>query len=847
MDQGQQVVSPGQLLSRQSSLRRTPAAFKYLVGAAALFIAGCSGYFSVTGLGMLFIGSATTVMIMAASLEIGKLVAASFLYRYWTQLTIALRFYLIVAVVVLIGITSLGNYGYLARAYEQTKTRIGLLDGQIQSLQQEIDDTQKRINTAQADVGKGTDFNRQDADKVRQTIAQANQSLDASLLRLEDRRKAAKDKRDRDVDTLKERQTELAGVLKDGLASEQSHIGKLNERLAELDAAVDAYSRQGVRGPFMDDGVTKGQALRAQQQPERDTIAKQIEQSRQKQEQLRGDHAKTVDNISAQITSVEDQYKKDLAGLDADEKNLRRENTSAIADANKQLAATSTKNVADASVGGTQIAAMYQQIHTDQDEIHRVKEQIATTDIGSYRFVARAFNAPADDVVKWLMLIMVLVFDPLAVTLTVGFNVATVRDRQVNAAAEEMTPVEEIAPSARSGWLLRFASASLVLVVLVGLLAGGGYFVRQYWQQRQQNSHAAMIPADSFLVLTIHPVQMKQSAATVKLPDAIGKAAQYPLVKALSAMVGNGFDPATAIYGFVKYPQQQAGGDKPVMICGVVAKITDAHQAEAGLARFADQLSQSLGQPGSIGGASRSREMVRYGNGRYLDPQGGFFSFALTAHEAIILVEIEGDPSHPTVESEMRQCLLPGSETGSGNTAAYGEAAAKLPARALSSDAPVAVWFDAGRCFSQMPKNAVAQARYQQLQKFLAFDVLLTAKSESAGELDLAGDYAYEGDRFQPGATASVADVLAKLGSADQAGIAGRLMDRCVATLDFDGLIDQLKTSLGTSKDGLGADVLVEKNIPTTRDGKFELSVHYVIQPNQANTPMASVLDEITH
>ena len=49
--------------------------FKFMVGAAALFIAGCSAFFSVKGLGLLFIGSATAVMVMAASLELGKLIA----------------------------------------------------------------------------------------------------------------------------------------------------------------------------------------------------------------------------------------------------------------------------------------------------------------------------------------------------------------------------------------------------------------------------------------------------------------------------------------------------------------------------------------------------------------------------------------------------------------------------------------------------------------------------------------------------------------------------------------------------------------------------------------------------
>ena len=108
-----------------------PAGFKYLIGAAAFFIAGCSAFFSVRGLGLLFVGSATAVMIMAASLEIGKLVAASFLYRYWQDISRPMRVYLLLAVVTLIGITSLGNYGFLARAYERTHTRVAVLEDQV--------------------------------------------------------------------------------------------------------------------------------------------------------------------------------------------------------------------------------------------------------------------------------------------------------------------------------------------------------------------------------------------------------------------------------------------------------------------------------------------------------------------------------------------------------------------------------------------------------------------------------------------------------------------------------------------------------------------------------------------
>src|SRR5262245_7520811 len=98
--------------------------FKILIGFSALFIAACSAFFSVRGLGMLFVGSAVAVMVMAASLEAGKLIAASFLYQYWHRITLPVRLYLMVAIVVLVGITSLGIYGYLARAYERNKSDV---------------------------------------------------------------------------------------------------------------------------------------------------------------------------------------------------------------------------------------------------------------------------------------------------------------------------------------------------------------------------------------------------------------------------------------------------------------------------------------------------------------------------------------------------------------------------------------------------------------------------------------------------------------------------------------------------------------------------------------------------
>ena len=92
--------------------------FPKLVGLSALLIAGSAAFFSVFGLSKLFAGASLAVIIMAGSLEFGKLVAASFLYRYWDKINIAHRFYMTIATVILILITSAGIFGFLSNAYQ---------------------------------------------------------------------------------------------------------------------------------------------------------------------------------------------------------------------------------------------------------------------------------------------------------------------------------------------------------------------------------------------------------------------------------------------------------------------------------------------------------------------------------------------------------------------------------------------------------------------------------------------------------------------------------------------------------------------------------------------------------
>jgi hypothetical protein len=123
--------------------------FKYIVGFAALIVAGCAAFFSVQGLATLYAGQFLAVCIMAGGLEFGKLVAASYLHRYWNQTSFLLKTYLIIAVISLMGITSLGIFGFLTSAYQESHVKIEMIDSKKQMLE-----TKKTSITDQIDVNK---------------------------------------------------------------------------------------------------------------------------------------------------------------------------------------------------------------------------------------------------------------------------------------------------------------------------------------------------------------------------------------------------------------------------------------------------------------------------------------------------------------------------------------------------------------------------------------------------------------------------------------------------------------------------------------------------------------------
>jgi len=108
--------------------------FKYILGFSGFLLAACAAFFSIKGIALLFAASFWSVAIMAGSMELAKLVSASYLYRFWDKINKILKKYMISAVILLMAITSLGIFGFLSDAFQRNFSQYSLNLNKINSL-----------------------------------------------------------------------------------------------------------------------------------------------------------------------------------------------------------------------------------------------------------------------------------------------------------------------------------------------------------------------------------------------------------------------------------------------------------------------------------------------------------------------------------------------------------------------------------------------------------------------------------------------------------------------------------------------------------------------------------------
>jgi hypothetical protein len=127
---------------------------KYLVGFSALIIAGCAAFFSVTGLGVLFSGASTAVMVMAGSLEFAKLVAATYLKQTWDEIKGFNKWYLTISVGILMMITSAGIFGYLSNAFQAQSLQLQQVDREVLVFSTKIEQNTAQITQLNTQLGQ---------------------------------------------------------------------------------------------------------------------------------------------------------------------------------------------------------------------------------------------------------------------------------------------------------------------------------------------------------------------------------------------------------------------------------------------------------------------------------------------------------------------------------------------------------------------------------------------------------------------------------------------------------------------------------------------------------------------
>lgn len=250
-------------------MRKLTFSDKYLIPWLTLFsglaISAVAVWYSVAGLVAIFAASATAIIIMGVVLEVGKLVTAVYLHRYWNMTVRWLKTYLSIAVVFLMFITSMGIFGFLSKAHiEQTalsdestaqittiNEKITRADAKIKRWQEEMDrllqpattntvelvkgDTEL-LNNLRAQIDKEKTAIRQDYDPRIQALESRNNTSDADAVRKDrDAKLAAVDKKhDRELKDIQYRINSARNAGK---------VKNADKRIKELEKFIDAEQK----------------------------------------------------------------------------------------------------------------------------------------------------------------------------------------------------------------------------------------------------------------------------------------------------------------------------------------------------------------------------------------------------------------------------------------------------------------------------------------------------------------------------------------------------------------------------------------------------------------------------
>ena len=402
----------------------------------AISISVIAAYYSIIGLTAIFAAAFLPIVLMGSVLEVGKLLATVWLHQNWRRAPFIMKTYLCTAVVVLMFITSMGVFGFLSKSHIEQSAM-----GTEQIAQ--VDVINKKMNRINAKVNRWTE------DIQRLNQGGNSGRLDNLIVREQNRIKEANNRIQPQIDAENAKVPGLQAQadkeiaqqnkrLNDAQARTKAEIVQAEKRLAVLDRDVEAYTSQGTTtgGVFTPDvdNVKKGEALRLRQKPERDRLNLIIAKAKKSE-------LGVASAVQREIRKINAKLAKQISDTEKRIEKIRESINSTVASANKNIAkytndaGTTNENV------DVKIAELEKLIESVQPNLDSLREEKFVfekqyrqfeAEVGPVKYIAELIYGEADrnlleDAVRWVIIIIVAVFDPLAVclvlagTMTIGW------------------------------------------------------------------------------------------------------------------------------------------------------------------------------------------------------------------------------------------------------------------------------------------------------------------------------------------------------------------------------------------------------------------------------------------
>ena len=424
----------------------------------ALSISAVAAYYSIIGLIAIFAAAAIPIAIMGAVLEVGKLVTASWLYQFWKDIPKFLKYYLTIAVIVLMFITSMGIFGFLSKAHVEQTSGTSQAQAQVERIDEKINRFTGRVNiikekitrlesssTGQHNTNIAASIEQQEEirdgawGRVSSSISQENQQITALRAQLE-----------KDIAIQEQRVSNAIDRVRDDVAVKQQAIERINQQLAQLDAAVKAYTDKGVEKKTWGnpvDYIKRGKELREKQKPEREAFAFKIREIEQEIDGIRQDEVAISNEVQTEITALRDALAVAIIPHQNKIAQLRENTQSEIDGANteiKRLQEQMGTKADEVEAKVNQLEVVIEDYYTQIDSLKEERFVLATevrdleAEVGPIKYIAGVIYGNditanmLEDAVRWVIIVIIFVFDPLAVLLIIAGNMTLKRFRSKN-------------------------------------------------------------------------------------------------------------------------------------------------------------------------------------------------------------------------------------------------------------------------------------------------------------------------------------------------------------------------------------------------------------------------------